>query len=651
MEVNHIQFYTDYSSSSTEGERGGEFKYTSDLDDKSDPDKSDPDSVNSQTDGIVHWIESPAGQTYNVIHGRDFMEPRKSRLVKFLQPTTFSSVPQTETDENPRNRVSLNYSVGGGTRYDEVRSSTDHIPLGLELESQDEETKRRTASKRRRTADSLYRNSRLCFLSALGVCPSRPRVWISFIGMILAGLLLLSTILLVTISAVIELSYSTKDCEKFARGLPMPKKDRMRGGGTFFGGLFDDDDDLGFRDSGGVDAHSFLSSFKTRRRQMTEEEKWLEEKGMIADRGWNASTWPDELRLHHFRVLGTHNSYHLSSTMPLSPNLYSHAPLYDQLGSYTRGVRQIELDVHLIEDTMVVYHLQIVDDHTTCYCLLECLSHVRRWSEAHPYHFPISVFFEIKAKLWEDVGTSLSGVTSTHIGVLNKHIRDSFPVEKVISPALVLGPHKTFAQALKSSEYGWPAVKHSLGKVMFVWLDEKYDLASTVDQIVEDPSLRDQLFFIGSRDLSLPYVTVAILNNPRDPKYKEKLKEARDRNLLVRSLADNENSVTPDKKRFDMLLDYSPNYITTDFDCTTDSGITFNDDDNEASDSDQQPPSVAPTTQVPTRSVDGLYCELLPSQRPFECNPKASPIACSEIEFFPSPSKANSSSPKAGSGY
>ena len=68
---------------------------------------------------------------------------------------------------------------------------------------------------------------------------------------------------------------------------------------------------------------------------------------------------------------------------------YSHPPLEIQLGNYTHGVRQVlqnglfllessylmaylaffslkvELDVHVSDGTFLVFHVQLLDDHTT----------------------------------------------------------------------------------------------------------------------------------------------------------------------------------------------------------------------------------------------------------------------------------------------
>ena len=80
----------------------------------------------------------------------------------------------------------------------------------------------------------------------------------------------------------------------------------------------------------------------------------------------------DELRLHHAQVRGTHNSYHIQPETPVhETHYYSHAPLDVQLG--TQHVRTFELDLHRVENSFSVYHLQLIDEETTCATFLECI--------------------------------------------------------------------------------------------------------------------------------------------------------------------------------------------------------------------------------------------------------------------------------------
>ena len=61
-----------------------------------------------------------------------------------------------------------------------------------------------------------------------------------------------------------------------------------------------------------------------------------------------------------------------------------------------------------------------------------------------------------------------------------------------------------------------------------------------------------------------------------------------------------------------MILKASPTYLTSDFECTENFMDGAKDDD------------------------DGdMYCEYLPSKKPFECNPATAPPECFAIAFYP----------------
>jgi hypothetical protein len=236
---------------------------------------------------------------------------------------------------------------------------------------------------------------------------------------------------------------------------------------------------------------------------------------------------------------------------------YTHPRLPQQLDSYRRGIRQLELDLHIIRkresssessgsdkptmssedaataaassaDSFLVYHLQWIDDKTSCYCLSECLDLIARWSASHPTHFPIYLTFEIKSRLWEDVDTGLRGVTCRDLENVEREVLAVLPRDKLVTPLQVRGgegsPYKTVKQALRAaadlelgfanalearrlraaqegvalempdpSEYpsahpfGWPRLTDALGKVVLVWLDDMHNLADTLDCTVQVP--------------------------------------------------------------------------------------------------------------------------------------------------------------------
>lgn len=350
----------------------------------------------------------------------------------------------------------------------------------------------------------------------------------------------------------------------------------------------------------------------------------LLDEGMRAQKFLNFSGW-DTFRLNQFRWMGTHNSYHLSSPLPIAPHHYSHLPLKEQLGWYDHGVRQVELDVHLIDDIFVVYHLHFVDDATTCYCLTQCLRQLREWSDAHPYHFPLFVFIEIKSKVWEDVNTALFGFSNQHLVNLEAEIVSVFSRDRLLTPDRVRGKHKDLRSAFLSSDAGWPLLKDCLGKVMFVWLDDVHDLAKSVPAIKDDPALKGRLFFIAQLDPARAYASVIVINDPRDTNYEVNVKSAVRSGLLVRTMSDSPNNLNKDPERFLLAWNSGAQILTTDFECAnrTEIGWVWKHDYREG-----------PVT-------DPDYCETLQSGHPFECNPfNSDPVICESVteHFFDPPS-------------
>ncbi|GAB4822596.1 hypothetical protein N2152v2_009642 [Parachlorella kessleri] len=148
-------------------------------------------------------------------------------------------------------------------------------------------------------------------------------------------------------------------------------------------------------------------------------------------------------------VRATHNSYHIApreellqkvmsnplvkALLPESDFLpaaweYTHLALDQQLDL---GVRGFELDLHadplgglyaqaaglrlagvsgwldipeLQEPGFKVLHVPDLDFNATCYTLKSCLAGIKRWSDAHPQHLPISIYMESKRPI------DLSGV-------------------------------------------------------------------------------------------------------------------------------------------------------------------------------------------------------------------------------------------------
>jgi len=222
------------------------------------------------------------------------------------------------------------------------------------------------------------------------------------------------------------------------------------------------------------------------------------------------------LKLHHITVLGTHNSYHKYNLL----YKYEHRALENQ---FEFGIRQIELDIHIMRDDLLIYHLQLFDDRTTCYCFKDCLMRIARWSEQHRAHYPIFLFIEIKEMFYEDLMTGLSGgVKCQHFQQIKDEILQVFSSNIFILPGDVQGNYSSIRLALKkqkqnemsndytSYNYGWPSVSQSLGRILPVFLDDVRNRARDLYSTCQ--SLRE-FFFISQRKSDLPYSSILTTTN------------------------------------------------------------------------------------------------------------------------------------------
>eukprot|EP00211_Chloroparvula_japonica_P005641 CAMPEP_0119121822 /NCGR_PEP_ID=MMETSP1310-20130426/2272_1 /TAXON_ID=464262 /ORGANISM="Genus nov. species nov., Strain RCC2339" /LENGTH=359 /DNA_ID=CAMNT_0007111403 /DNA_START=448 /DNA_END=1524 /DNA_ORIENTATION=+ len=197
-------------------------------------------------------------------------------------------------------------------------------------------------------------------------------------------------------------------------------------------------------------------------------------------------------RISSFRVLGTHNSYHLSTAIRFIPPLrYSHPGLIEQLDRFK--FRALELDLHLIRDTILVYHMQLYDDRSSCYCFRECLEQIHLWSSSSPKHFPVYIFLELKTAAFENLQSYTLGFGQTQLDLIESQILEVFGREDLILPQDIQGDFDTMLESLDAKgPAAWPLVEEARGKVMFLMLDS-HDVLKSV-YLQNSTSLRNVVF-------------------------------------------------------------------------------------------------------------------------------------------------------------
>lgn len=238
-----------------------------------------------------------------------------------------------------------------------------------------------------------------------------------------------------------------------------------------------------------------------------------------------------DLRLNHFQVIGTHNSYHVEPQPALMEYLlrrlgsvaegfqYSHVPLPQQFAR--QGVRQIELDVfadpagglfshraglalirenpdagipELEQPGFKVLHVQDIDFESTCWTLIQCLRQVKEWSDAHPLHMPLMVLIEAKDEWIPVAGSAIPvPIGEAELDALDAEIRSVFPPRTLLTPDAVRGDRPTLEDAIRN--VGWPTLAESRGKIMFC-LDNGGAIREAY--VRRHPSLRGRVMFVNA---------------------------------------------------------------------------------------------------------------------------------------------------------
>lgn len=289
------------------------------------------------------------------------------------------------------------------------------------------------------------------------------------------------------------------------------------------------------------------------------------------------------LRLQHVQVRGTHNSYHVDTTSgTFDPWAYTHRPIYEQLD--VLGIRQLELDVYLDDDSLTVQHVPGADAGTRCPELGDCLREVRRFSDAYPGHMPIFIQIEPKSDLAPEE-------MDHFFAVLESEIYAAFPKERVLTPDEVQGNFPTLRAAL--ADHGWPLLGQLRGRIFFAF-DTTGPIRTAYTHNLQD--LHGRALFVDSAPTD-PFAGVSVLNDQLDPGDAAATKLALAGNLLIRTRADSDGDEARagDSRRGMAGLTSGAHFISTDF--------------------------PEPTATIPYRFQ-------VPGGTPARCNPVLAPANC-----------------------
>ncbi|WP_041952331.1 phosphatidylinositol-specific phospholipase C1-like protein [Spirosoma spitsbergense] len=302
-------------------------------------------------------------------------------------------------------------------------------------------------------------------------------------------------------------------------------------------------------------------------------------------------------RINQIQVIGSHNSYKQAIDPALFSMLsrtdsvrfkgieYSHTSLSEQLDL---GLRGLEIDVYADEKGgkyaqplgmklakgqppydpggemntpgFKVLHIQDIDFRSNCPTFAGCLAELKRWSDAHPDHYPVYVTMNAKDDTIKRPGFVIpESFTAAVLNRLDSAVVQGLGRNKLLTPDDVRGKSKTLEAAVLAGN--WPMAKNARGKFLFV-LDETGTKRAAY--INGHPSLKGRTLFTNSEP-GTPEAAFLIMNDPR--KDEVRITELVKKGYLVRTRADADTREARqnDYRSFEAAQRSGAQIITTDY--------------------------------------------------------------------------------------
>ncbi|AKD55081.1 phosphatidylinositol-specific phospholipase C1-like protein [Spirosoma radiotolerans] len=305
----------------------------------------------------------------------------------------------------------------------------------------------------------------------------------------------------------------------------------------------------------------------------------------------------DSLKLNQIQCIGSHNSYKqaidpaLFSLLKRTDSLrfkaieYSHIGLTDQLNL---GLQNLEIDVYadakggkyahplglvlakgqqpydvdgvMTEPGFKVFHIQDIDFRSNCPTFKGCLAELKRWSDAHPNHYPVFITMNAKDDTIKKPGFAIpEPFTAPVYNQLDSVILAGLGRSKLITPDNVRGTMPTLEAAVLAGN--WPTMQSAKGKFLFV-LDETGSKRAAY--IAGHPSLKNRVLFTNSEPAT-PEAAFVILNNSIEDQ--SQIQALVKKGYLVRTRADSDTKQARlnDKRAFEAACRSGAQIITTDY--------------------------------------------------------------------------------------
>lgn len=265
----------------------------------------------------------------------------------------------------------------------------------------------------------------------------------------------------------------------------------------------------------------------------------------------------DALRVNHIQALGTHNSYHVQplAGVLVPPWAYTHLPLDEQLGA--QGVRKFELDLHWKDGQWKVFHIDFVDQDTTCDTLGACLEALSGWSSTHPGHHPFLMLLEVKEGYSESQAAE-------RLASMDLELMAAFGEGGLLTPDDVQGVHDNVRDALAAD--GWPTLGEARGRALCVLHDggdwrDAYTNSGT-------STVGRACFADAFGDAEAPFAAYHSMNDPVGSFDAIQATVAAGHLVRTRADSDSVEALLNDTTRFEAALASGAHFISTDYPAT-----------------------------------------------------------------------------------
>lgn len=166
-----------------------------------------------------------------------------------------------------------------------------------------------------------------------------------------------------------------------------------------------------------------------------------------------------EMLLNDIQVKGSHFSFHQAPQPSIAYFNYSHADLESQLEKQDVHAVELKFGFESQNQDFPVYATRGIDGVSSCPNVSFCLQAVRRYTVAHPNHFPLFVVLEAAATsqmptskwVWDWFDGALTAV---------------WPQYEIVKPRDVMGSFASVKKSVRAR--GWPTLRSCMGKVVFL---------------------------------------------------------------------------------------------------------------------------------------------------------------------------------------